>query len=82
MVKLLGELYNYKQVDSQVIFETLHLILDYGYPTPAHWGCFIAPELVDPDHDQFRLRLVCTLLDTCETQHAALTYRSGSAYGQ
>jgi regulator of nonsense transcripts 2 len=30
-VRLLGELYNYKLITSQVIFATLHLILAYGH---------------------------------------------------
>jgi regulator of nonsense transcripts 2 len=65
MVKLLGELYNYRQVDSNVIFETLYLIIEYGYPDPKMWGAFLELDAIDPPHDQFRLRVAATLLDTC-----------------
>lgn len=36
-VRLLGELYNYKLVDSKLVFATLHLLLAFGYDpgTPA-----------------------------------------------
>lgn len=66
MVHFLGELYNYRQVDSSVIFETLYLLIDYGYPHPTHWTA-LHPSLeqIDPIHDSFRQRLVCVLLDTC-----------------
>ncbi len=30
-VRLLGELYNYKLVNSHVVFATLHLLLAYGH---------------------------------------------------
>lgn len=30
-VRLLGELYNYKLLDSKVVFATLHLLLAFGY---------------------------------------------------
>lgn len=61
-VKYLGELYNYKMVDSSVIFDTLYLIITFGYegtPVPGHSNTF------DPPDDYFRIRLVCTVLDTC-----------------
>ncbi|KAL0896728.1 hypothetical protein Bca101_080689 [Brassica carinata] len=32
-LRFLGELYNYEHVDSSVIFETLYLIISYGYGT-------------------------------------------------
>eukprot|EP00271_Cylindrocystis_brebissonii_P022269 TRINITY_DN8510_c0_g1_i1.p1 TRINITY_DN8510_c0_g1~~TRINITY_DN8510_c0_g1_i1.p1 ORF type:complete len:572 (+),score=153.24 TRINITY_DN8510_c0_g1_i1:177-1718(+) len=58
MMRLLGELYNYRLVDSHVIFDTLHLILSLGYGTPEHL-------VLDPPDDSFRTRLVITLLETC-----------------
>jgi regulator of nonsense transcripts 2 len=47
MMRLLGELYNYKQVDSQVIFDVLYLLIDYGYPADA-WAAsmMVAPDQV------------------------------------
>lgn len=32
-MRFLGELYNYRIVDSPIIFETLYLLLNYGYGT-------------------------------------------------
>ncbi|KAK2806639.1 hypothetical protein FQN51_006605 [Onygenales sp. PD_10] len=62
-VKYLGELYNYKMVDSPVIFDTLYRIVTFG-----HEGGVPSPGKVSPldmPDDFFRIRLVCTLLDTC-----------------
>lgn len=62
-VKYLGELYNYKMVDSTVIFDTLYRIVTFGHeggtPQPDNYTPF------DPPDDFFRIRLVCTILDTC-----------------
>ncbi|OJD18443.1 hypothetical protein AJ78_01563 [Emergomyces pasteurianus Ep9510] len=62
-IKYLGELYNYKMVDSPVIFDTLYRVVTFG-----HEGGIPAPgkiNLLDMPDDFFRIRLVCTLLDTC-----------------
>ncbi|KLJ12267.1 hypothetical protein EMPG_12670 [Blastomyces silverae] len=62
-IKYLGELYNYKMVDSPVIFDTLYRIVTFG-----HEGGIPAPGKINPldmPDDFFRIRLVCTLLDTC-----------------
>jgi regulator of nonsense transcripts 2 len=61
--KYLGELYNYKMVDSTVIFDTLYRIVTFG-----HEGGTPVPGKVNPldlADDYFRIRLVCTILDTC-----------------
>ncbi|KAL2419267.1 Regulator of nonsense transcripts 2 [Exophiala dermatitidis] len=62
-VKYLGELYNYKMIDSTVIFDTLYRIVTFGHeggtPQPDNFTPF------DPPDDFFRIRLVCTILDTC-----------------
>lgn len=62
-VKYLGELYNYKMVDSTVIFDTLYRIVTFGHeggtPAPGRSSPFDLPD------DYFRIRLVCTILDTC-----------------
>jgi regulator of nonsense transcripts 2 len=62
-VKYLGELYNYKMVDSAVIFDTLYRIVVFGHeggtPTPGKVSTLDMPD------DFFRIRLVCTILDTC-----------------
>lgn len=62
-VKYLGELYNYKMVDSAVIFDTLYRIVTFGHeggkPVPGR------PCPFDMSDDYFRIRLVSTILDTC-----------------
>ncbi|QQK42986.1 Nonsense-mediated mRNA decay factor (Upf2), putative [Penicillium digitatum] len=62
-IKYLGELYNYKMIDSPVIFDTLYRLITFG-----HEGGTPAPGkicMLDLPDDYFRLRLACTLLDTC-----------------
>jgi regulator of nonsense transcripts 2 len=63
LVKYLGELYNYKMVDSPVIFDALYRIVTFGHEggTPKP-GIYCS---LDPPDDFFRIRLVCTLLDVC-----------------
>ncbi|KAL4892462.1 armadillo-type protein [Aspergillus ambiguus] len=62
-VKYIGELYNYKMIDSPVIFDTLYRIVTFGHeggtPMPDKLNALDLPD------DFFRVRLVCTLLDTC-----------------
>jgi regulator of nonsense transcripts 2 len=78
-VKYLGELYNYKMIDSPVVFDTLYRIVTFGYGKHLWIHCFplltcyveggtpIPGKLnpLDLPDDFFRIRLVCTLLDTC-----------------
>ena len=40
-VKYLGELYNYKMIDSPVIFDTLYRIVTFGYGESLDWGVFV-----------------------------------------
>eukprot|EP00899_Mesostigma_viride_P014203 jgi/Mesvir1/22784/Mv14173-RA.2 len=58
-VRLLGELYNYRLVDSATILDTLFLLISFGRDSPEEL------EELDPPEDFFRLRLVITLLETC-----------------
>lgn len=50
-------------VDSTVIFDTLYRIVTFGHeggrPKPGRFNAF------DPPDEFFRVRLVCTILDTC-----------------
>lgn len=62
-VKYLGELYNYKLVDSPVIFDTLYRIVTFGHEGGTPMPGKINP--LDMPDDFFRIRLVSTLLDTC-----------------
>lgn len=57
--KFLGELYNYRLVESAVIFRTLFSFTSFGVNTDG------SPSPLDPPEHLFRIRLVCTLLDTC-----------------
>lgn len=60
MTKYLGELYIYRLIESTVVFNTLYSIISYG----VSWSHeIISP--VDPPDSLFRLKLACTLLDTC-----------------
>ena len=60
MTKYLGELYIYRLIESQVVFNTLYSIISYG----VTWSHEIVSP-VDPPESLFRLKLACTLLDTC-----------------
>jgi len=62
-VKYLGELYNYKMVDSPVIFDALYRIVTFGHPGGTPTMDRLNP--LDMPDDYFRIRLVCTILDTC-----------------
>ncbi|CRL04165.1 CLUMA_CG017276, isoform A [Clunio marinus] len=60
MTKYLGELYLYRLIDSKFLFNTLYSIICYG----VSWNHEISSP-VDPPESMFRLKLACTLLDTC-----------------
>jgi regulator of nonsense transcripts 2 len=60
MAKYLGELYIYRLIESQSVFNTLYSIISYG----VTWNHEII-SIVDPPESLFRLKLACTLLDTC-----------------
>lgn len=85
-VKYLGEMYNYRVIDSRVVFDTLWSLVTFGHrafrillvAAVAERGLtrelFRAvdgrpfpetPSAIDSPDDYFRVRLVCTLLDTC-----------------
>ena len=61
-VKYLGEFYIYRLVDSNIIFDTLYKILNHGHEGYAQPGRLCPIDLPD---DYFRIRLVCSLLETC-----------------
>ncbi|EFN80650.1 regulator of nonsense transcripts 2 [Harpegnathos saltator] len=60
MVKYLGELYNYRMVESGDIFRTLYLLITFGVSMDHS-----VQSMLDPPEHLFRIRLVCTLLETC-----------------
>lgn len=59
-VRYLGELYNYKLLDSRDVFTVLYSFITFGV-TNDH--SVISP--FDPPENVFRIRLVCALLETC-----------------
>ncbi|KAK6176702.1 hypothetical protein SNE40_014951 [Patella caerulea] len=59
-VKYLGELYNYRMVESGVIFKTLYTFITFGVSMNEKE----LSTLDAPDH-LFRIRLTCVLLETC-----------------
>jgi len=65
LVKLLGELYNYCMIESQIIFETLNLFITLNHTIVDGRYDFSHQVANDSPTDYFRIRLVCTLLDTC-----------------
>jgi len=58
--KFIGELYNYRLIDSSVVFKVLYTLLTYG--ADANESGYIP---LDQPEDMLRLRIVCTILDTC-----------------
>ena len=59
--KFIGELYNYRLIDSSVVFKVLYTLLTYGADAINESG-YIP---LDEPEDMLRLRIVCTILDTC-----------------
>ncbi|KAH9494812.1 Regulator of nonsense transcripts upf2 [Bulinus truncatus] len=59
-VKYLGELYNYRMVESSVIFKVLYSLITFGVSLDEK---VVNP--LDPPEQLFRIRLVCVLLETC-----------------
>nr|XP_016942200.1 regulator of nonsense transcripts 2 [Drosophila suzukii]XP_036675852.1 regulator of nonsense transcripts 2 [Drosophila suzukii] len=60
MAKYLGEMYNYKLVESTHILNTLYSIISLGVSMDQS---VVSP--LDPPDSLFRLKLACMLLDTC-----------------
>ncbi|PLW26434.1 hypothetical protein PCANC_23985 [Puccinia coronata f. sp. avenae] len=62
-IKYLGELYNYRVIDSRVIFDTLWSFVTFGHLDGRPFPDVVSP--TDAPDDFFRIRMVCTLLNTC-----------------
>ncbi|GHJ86192.1 hypothetical protein NliqN6_2594 [Naganishia liquefaciens] len=62
-MKFFGELYMYRVVSTPVVFDTLWSLIAFGHPE----GLPIPGRSseIDAADDFFRIRLACTLLDTC-----------------
>ncbi|CAG9566638.1 unnamed protein product [Danaus chrysippus] len=59
-VRYLGELYNYKLLDSRDVFTVLYSFITFGI---SNDHSNVSP--LDPSDNVFRIRLVCALLETC-----------------
>ncbi|KAK9720823.1 MIF4G domain [Popillia japonica] len=68
-IKYLGELYNYRIVESADIFKVLYSLITFGV-TMDHNN----HSTLDPPNHLFRIRLACVLLDTC-----GMYFSSGSS---
>ena len=79
-VRYLGELYNFRVIETQTIFDTLYLLVGFGYGMDPPLVCALWPwanrldggrprpgvlNPLDLPNDFFRVHLVCALLDTC-----------------
>lgn len=62
VVKYLGEMYNYRLIDSSIIFSELYSFITFGvyYDMPPEFCSDL-----DPPDNLFRIRMICQLLDTC-----------------
>ena len=60
VVKFLAEFYNYRLVDSGVIFRVLYSLITFGTSSSPDEISSLDP----PDH-LLRIRLICVILDTC-----------------
>lgn len=60
--RYLGEMYNFRVVDSGVIFNFLYSLVTFGvsYDLEAQ-----VPSFLDPPEHLFRIRLACACLETC-----------------
>jgi regulator of nonsense transcripts 2 len=63
MVRYLGELYNFRVIETAAIFDTLYLIITFGYEGGRPKRGIVNP--LDSPSDFFRVHLVCALLDAC-----------------
>lgn len=64
IVHYLGELYNYRMVESSVIFKVLYSFITFGVAFSGPYSSGALNDL-DPPDSLFRIRLVCILLETC-----------------
>ena len=62
IVKFLGELYNCRLFDEDVLFDLLYLIVSFGHEKGFPMPDKTCP--LDPPEDFFRIRLVCNILFT------------------
>ncbi|WVN87840.1 uncharacterized protein L203_103035 [Cryptococcus depauperatus CBS 7841] len=62
-MKYLGELYMYRVISASVVFEVLWILLSFGHDESIPYPGRQSP--IDAVDDFFRVRLACTLLDTC-----------------
>ncbi|KAL3275791.1 hypothetical protein HHI36_020535 [Cryptolaemus montrouzieri] len=61
-VKYLGELYNYRMVESADVFKVFYSLITFGVSLDPY-----VTSPLDPPNHLFRVRLTCVLLETCGT---------------
>eukprot|EP00123_Amoebidium_parasiticum_P016187 comp23320_c0_seq2/m.38380 comp23320_c0_seq2/g.38380 ORF comp23320_c0_seq2/g.38380 comp23320_c0_seq2/m.38380 type:complete len:1223 (-) comp23320_c0_seq2:468-4136(-) len=62
VIKYFGELYNYRLFEGALLFETLYSLIFFSHDLSHEGPSFSALDQLD---DYFRIRLVCTLLESC-----------------
>ncbi|CAH0546674.1 unnamed protein product [Brassicogethes aeneus] len=67
-IKFLGELYNYRMVESSDVFKVLYSLITFGVSMDPN-----DPSPLDPPNQLFRIRLACVLLETCGTYFSSGT---------
>ncbi|KAK9871574.1 hypothetical protein WA026_012955 [Henosepilachna vigintioctopunctata] len=60
--KYLGELYNYRMVESADVFKVFYSLITFGVSLDP-----LVTSPLDPPNHLFRIRLACVLLETCGT---------------
>eukprot|EP00124_Ichthyophonus_hoferi_P002248 Ihof_evm12s145 gene=Ihof_evmTU12s145 len=62
VIKYIGELYNYRLFESALLFEILYSIIFFSHDLSAEGPSYSSLDALD---DYFRIRWVCTLLESC-----------------
>ncbi len=67
IIKYLGELYNYRMVESSLVFHALYTLITFcvTFDVEKLLSVTDSDNVSDPIDSFFRVRLVCVLLDTC-----------------
>ncbi|CAD6985898.1 unnamed protein product [Tilletia controversa] len=63
VLRYFGELYNYRLINSKLVFDQLWSFTTFGHPYGRPLPGQFTP--LDAPDDYFRIRLICTLLDAC-----------------
>lgn len=75
MITYLGEMYNYRLIEASHALNTLYLVISLGVTMN-----YEIPSEVDPPGSLFRLKLACTLLNTCGLYFTKSSHRKRLDY--